>query len=159
MAATGIAQRRIALAHSFLEVSLQATQLADLDPDASEFLFQKRTDVRATVRPGETKGEQLSNLVQREPELLDPPDESQALEVLRPEETKPAGTARRGMEQLSPLVIPNGVDAQASPSRHAADLQALAHDHLVSANNLHSGADSRVKVFVNGTRPGPFRIG
>jgi hypothetical protein len=84
--------------------------------------------------------QQHRDVVEREAERLGTLDEAQPVDVRwRVEPLAPVGL-RRGAEQLAPLVVANGLDADPGRGRQLADFQRFHGPPLI----LCSGTDSRL---------------
>jgi hypothetical protein len=68
------------------------------------------------------KDQQFANFGKREPQLLSVPDESNASDVLRREQTKAAFGSRWPFQQLLSFIKPDGVDAYAGLFGYAPNL-------------------------------------
>jgi hypothetical protein len=100
----------------------------------------------AFTAPPLLKSEQLGYFPQRQSMELRLFDKSNAVKRFRRIQPKATGCAARPRHQASPLVVPQGVPAQAALRRQFADPKRSLVVHTTLS--LHCGADSRVNLFL-----------
>lgn len=101
------------------ELTLEGTHSPHPLVDLEELRFQETVDVPAPSRA--VGPEQRPYLVEREAKLLRLLDEANAIDGIRPEQSKTSPRPAETRKQPLPFVIANRVDAHACSRRNVAD--------------------------------------
>ncbi len=119
-----------------LQFLAELPQLLDLAIDPLDLAPQLDLDVAAGQLTGIVHRQAVLDLLQAEPEGLEPADELQALQALLGEEAVPAFAAADRRQQTQVFVVAQGLDRQATAAGQRPDLHAG-----LDANSCH-GLDS-----------------
>ena len=120
-------QTSFALSESKLQAALQFLQLLDFLLDSRQLLIKEFFDVGACRHVLRPENQKLTNLIQRESQLLSLAHELQRFDVADAKQLKPAFSTWRSLQQSLLFVKTDRVDAQPGLLGDLADLSGLAH--------------------------------